>query len=96
MYSDKMKGPQPKGSTIDATTIMGLADVWQTYFPEEAGFSESDPKVRIAAALVASSFSTVVKKLQSRVSTRGRSHVRFSAPSPVSRVIGWWQSCQVF
>jgi DNA helicase MCM8 len=78
MYGDNMKGHQPKGSAIDATTVDGLAAVWRTYFPEEAGFSVSDRKVRIAAALVASSFSTVVKKLQSRVSTRGRSHVQLA------------------
>ncbi|PUZ65608.1 hypothetical protein GQ55_3G238400 [Panicum hallii var. hallii] len=72
MYGDNMKGHQPKGSAIDATTVDGLAAVWRTYFPEEAGFSVSDRKVRIAAALVASSFSTVVKKLQSRVEDDGR------------------------
>ncbi|RCV17352.1 hypothetical protein SETIT_3G213500v2 [Setaria italica] len=72
MYADTMKGHQPKGSTIDVTPVeKRLADVWKRYFPEEAGFSESDRKVRIAAALFESSFSTVVKGLQSRVEDDG-------------------------
>nr|CAB3461237.1 unnamed protein product [Digitaria exilis] len=62
-----MKDQQPKGFAIDATAVENLMDIWPRYFPEEAGSSASDSKVRIVAALVASRFSDMVHKLLSRL-----------------------------
>nr|CAB3464994.1 unnamed protein product [Digitaria exilis] len=67
MYADTMKGQQPKGFAIDATAAKKLMGIWPRYFPEEAGSSASDGKVRIVAALVASRFSDIVHKLLSRL-----------------------------
>ncbi|KAF8719532.1 hypothetical protein HU200_024260 [Digitaria exilis] len=66
-----MKDQQPKGFAIDATAVENLMDIWPRYFPEEAGSSASDSKVRIVAALVASRFSDMVHKLLSRVEDDG-------------------------
>ncbi|AQK94361.1 minichromosome maintenance 8 [Zea mays] len=78
MYADTMKGHQPKGdkgNRDDYTfSFRRLADVWPTYFPEEAevGLSESDQKVRLTTAL-ADFFSTpeMAEVLRSRVEDDG-------------------------
>ncbi|KAJ1263273.1 hypothetical protein BS78_09G170800 [Paspalum vaginatum] len=74
MYDETMKGHQTKGHTIGPDIENPLAAIWPVYFPEEteAVLSESDHKVRLVVALVASfSESAVAVYLRQRVEDDG-------------------------